>query len=205
MSMQSSWHTWDPGLVYFLWFSFVLSLLGNVSFPIMGANTLFLLRNVCILDWSKITMHWLCLRHNYYARISKAAFRTADRGRDSCSCERLCTSFKQKKGVPTHTHVLSFSQQPLPPQGVFVFMSTTVSSVCLLLVLRGPLIRTPPFTGQSLHMLMFSPHRFRWLKWITALYRLSLYYPVHWIDMTYVFQCFRCWYNNALPILPIVV
>lgn len=116
MSMQSSWHTWDPGLVYFLWFSFVLSLLGNVSFPIMGANTLFLLRNVCILDWSKITMHWLCLRHNYYARISKAAFRTADRGRDSSSCERLCTTFKQKKGVPTHTHthVLSFSQQPLP-------------------------------------------------------------------------------------------
>lgn len=106
MSMHSFWHTWAPEVVYFLWFSFVLSLLGNVSFPIMGTKTLFLLRNACSLYWSKIRVPWLCLKHNYCARNSKAVFRTVDRGRDLSHVKGIVRHLNIKRSAHiTYIHI----------------------------------------------------------------------------------------------------
>lgn len=161
--MHSVCHTWDPEVVYFLWFSFVLSLLGNVSFPIMGASTLFLLRNICILYWSKITVPWLCLKHDYCARNSSAAFRTVNMGRDSFSCERHCTKFEQKKEclhnacVHTHTHSITstFTLLTAPPPWVYLSLCTIVSSMRLPLVFWGPLISYPLYRSIITHTEVF--------------------------------------------------
>lgn len=120
--MHRSWHTWDPEVVYFLWFSFVLSLLGNVSFPIMGTNTLFLLE-MSEFCTDLQSLPWLCLSLSYCARNSKAAFRAVERGRDSVSCERHCTTFKQKKcphntrtHAQTHSIASTFTPSAPPPE-----------------------------------------------------------------------------------------